>query len=136
LAPIDLAQAACFIHGVAIGMTLVMIFHIRSKYTVSFNSIQSYFITDNAFFSKAIGRKEIVHFFWFYVLISLLAFFLDSGILPPSHVIYPWFTAAYTGLVIMTYGCLLLNGFVGFQFIEDGKHIMIYTPYWAKFIAS
>ncbi|KAH8834073.1 chitin synthase III catalytic subunit-domain-containing protein [Flagelloscypha sp. PMI_526] len=71
--------SACFIHGVAIGMTLVMIFHIRSKYT-------------------AIGRKEIVHFFWFYVLISLLAFFLDSGILPPSHVIYPWFTAAYTGL--------------------------------------
>jgi len=47
-----------------------MILHIRSKYT-------------------AVGRKEIVMFFWLYALISLLAMFLDSGVIPTANVSYP-----------------------------------------------
>lgn len=35
------------------------------------------------------GRKEIVMFFYMYAIIELLAFFLDSGIIPSAHVSYP-----------------------------------------------
>jgi len=62
--------ATCFVHIVAIIMTAIMIYHIRSKYT-------------------AVGRKEIVMFFWMYMVIELLAMFLDSGIIPTANVSYP-----------------------------------------------
>jgi len=96
-----------FVHVVAIIMTAIMILHIRSKYT-------------------AVGRKEIVTFFWLYALIELLAIFLDSGIIPTSHVVYTWFAAIYTGLVAAAYACLLINGFVGFQFAEDGTPLSLW----------
>ncbi|TFY68020.1 hypothetical protein EVG20_g3713 [Dentipellis fragilis] len=93
--------ATCFIHIVAIIMTAIMIYHIRSKYT-------------------AVGRKEIVMFFYLYAVIELLALFLDSNIIPTANKVYPWFAAVYAGLIGAAYTCLLINGFVGFQFAEDG----------------
>ncbi|KAF8649570.1 hypothetical protein AX16_005732 [Volvariella volvacea WC 439] len=99
--------STCFVHIVAIIMTVIMILHIRSKYT-------------------AIGRKEIVMFFWMYALIELLAMFLDSGVIPTANVSYPWFAAVYTGLVAATYCCLLINGFIGFQFAEDGTPLSLW----------
>jgi len=99
--------STCFVHVVAILMTIIMILHIRSKYT-------------------AVGRKEIVTFFYLYAFIELLAFFLDSGVIPSAHVSYPWFAAVYTGLVAATYACLLINGFVGFQFAEDGTPLSLW----------
>ncbi|KIY74408.1 hypothetical protein CYLTODRAFT_340309 [Cylindrobasidium torrendii FP15055 ss-10] len=90
-----------FIHIVAILMTAIMILHIRSKYT-------------------AVGRKEIVMFFWMYAFIQLLALFLDSGIIPTSNAAYKWFSAIYVGMVASTHCCLLVNAFVGFQWAEDG----------------
>lgn len=47
-------------------MTAIMILHIRSKYT-------------------AVGRKEIVMFFWMHPIIELLANFLDSAIIPTGR---------------------------------------------------
>lgn len=99
--------ATSFVHIVAIFMTAIMIFHVRSKYT-------------------AVGRKEIVTFFYMYALIELLAIFLDSGIIPTNSNVYPWFTAVYCGLVAATYCCLLINGFVGFQFAEDGTPLSLW----------
>ncbi|KAF7365500.1 hypothetical protein MVEN_00423000 [Mycena venus] len=99
--------STCFVHIVAIIMTAIMILHIRSKYT-------------------AVGRKEIVTFFWMYAFIELLAIFLDSGIIPTSNVVYTWFAAIYTGLVAAAYACLLINGFVGFQFAEDGTPLSLW----------
>jgi len=51
-------------------MTLIMVYHVRSKYT-------------------AVGRKEIVMFFYLYMIIELLAIFLDSGIIPTANAVYP-----------------------------------------------
>ncbi|KAF7437400.1 Chitin synthase, class 7 [Pleurotus ostreatus] len=99
--------STCFVHIVAIIMTAIMIYHIRSKYT-------------------AVGRKEIVTFFWLYMVIELLAIFLDSGIIPTANAAYPWFAAVYTGLVAAAYTCLLINGFVGFQFAEDGTPLSLW----------
>jgi len=99
--------STAFVHIVAIIMTAIMIWHIRSKYT-------------------AVGRKEIVMFFWLYAIIELLAIFLDSGIIPTANVSYPWFAAVYTGLVAAAYCCILINGFVGFQFAEDGTPLSLW----------
>ncbi|KAK7048042.1 chitin synthase III catalytic subunit-domain-containing protein [Favolaschia claudopus] len=99
--------STCFVHIVAIIMTAIMILHIRSKYT-------------------AVGRKEIVTFFWMYAVIELLAIFLDSGIIPTSNAAYTWFAAIYTGLVAAAYACILINGFVGFQFAEDGTPLSLW----------
>ncbi|KAF6749585.1 chitin synthase export chaperone [Ephemerocybe angulata] len=95
--------STCFVQIVASIMTIIMILHIRSKYTA-----------------------EIVMFFWMYLVIELLAMFLDSGIIPMSNPAYPWFAAIYTGLVAATYTCLLINGFVGFQFAEDGTPLSLW----------
>ncbi|OBZ79488.1 Chitin synthase export chaperone [Grifola frondosa] len=84
--------STCFVHIVAIIMTAIMIFHIRSKYTA----------------------------------VELLAIFLDSGIIPTANVSYPWFAAVYTGFVAAAYCCLLINGFVGFQFAEDGTPLSLW----------
>jgi len=65
-------------------------------------------------------------FFYLYALVELLAIFLDSGIIPTSNVSYPWFAAVYTGLIAATYCCLLINGFVGFQFAEDGTPLSLW----------
>jgi hypothetical protein len=62
--------ATCFVHIAALGMTAIMLFHIRSKYT-------------------AVGRKEIVLFFYLYMVVELLAIFLDSTIIPTAHEVYP-----------------------------------------------
>ncbi|KAI9509868.1 chitin synthase III catalytic subunit [Russula earlei] len=99
--------STCFVHIVAILMTGIMIYHIRSKYT-------------------AVGRKEIVMFFYLYAIIELLAFLLDSNIVPTANTSYPWFAATYTGLVAAAYCCLLINGFVGFQFAEDGTPLSLW----------
>ncbi|EIN13146.1 chitin synthase export chaperone [Punctularia strigosozonata HHB-11173 SS5] len=99
--------STCFVHIVAIIMTVIMIYHIRSKYT-------------------AVGRREIVMFFYLYAIIELLAIFLDSNIIPTANASYPWFAAVYTGLVAAAYCCLLINGFVGFQFAEDGTPLSLW----------
>jgi len=84
-----------------------MIFHIRSKYT-------------------AVGRREVVMFFYLYAIIELLAIFLDTNIIPSSNASYPWFAAVYAGFVAAAYCCLLINGFVGFQFAEDGTPLSLW----------
>ncbi|KAJ7644406.1 chitin synthase III catalytic subunit-domain-containing protein [Roridomyces roridus] len=99
--------STCCVHIAAIIMTIIMILHIRSKYT-------------------AVGRKEIVTFFYMYAFIELLAIFLDSGIIPTSNAVYLWFAAVYTGLIAAAYTCILINGFVGFQFAEDGTPLSLW----------
>ncbi|KAL7418790.1 Chitin synthase, class 7 [Cryptotrichosporon argae] len=100
--------ATCFIHIAALGMTAIMLFHVRSKYT-------------------AVGRKEIVLFFYFYMIVELLALFLDSTVIPTDSVVYPWFTAVYAGLLGALYWCILINGFVGFQLYEDGTPMSLWS---------
>lgn len=112
-------------------MVLIMILHVRSKYT-------------------AVGRKEILIFFYMYFGEELLAIFLDSSIIPTSSDVYAvrlawlscsafrmndqpdpfrlqWFAAIHTGLTCATYWCLLVNGFVGFQVVEDGTPLSLWV---------
>lgn len=100
--------ATIIIHVLALIMTTIMIYHIKSKYT-------------------AVGRKEIVMFFYMYMLLTFLELLLVSGIIPTASTLYPYFTAAHIGLITSTIFCLLLNGFVGFQFAEDGTPLSLWT---------
>lgn len=59
------------------GMVIVMILHIRSKYT-------------------AVGRKEIILFFYLYFGVELLSIFLDSSIIPSASPVYPVRSSLYT----------------------------------------
>ncbi|KAI7904259.1 chitin synthase III catalytic subunit-domain-containing protein [Cokeromyces recurvatus] len=107
--------ATLVIDIVAIIMTAIMIYHIRSKYT-------------------AVGRKEIVMFFYLYMITTFLEMLLVTGIIPTSSPVYPWFTAVHIGLICATFWCLLLNGFVGFQFAEDGTPLSLWSIRISSFV--
>jgi hypothetical protein len=100
--------ATIIIHIISLIMTSIMIYHIKSKYT-------------------AVGRKEIVMFFYLYMMVTFLELLLVSGIIPTAATIYIYFTAAHIGLITATFWCLLLNGFVGFQFAEDGTPLSLWS---------
>ena len=77
-------------HIVAILMTIIMILHIRSKYTAVGASCSADGQNATVTYHEAyIGRKEIVMFFYMYAFIELLAFFMDSGVIPSAHASYP-----------------------------------------------
>ncbi|BFZ64335.1 Chitin synthase, class 7 [Saitoella coloradoensis] len=93
--------ATDFVHLGALVMLAIMIFHVRQKYT-------------------AVGRKEILHFFFMFMALTILSLLLDAGVIPPSSPVYAYFVAIQCGLASATVWCLLINGFIGFQFAEDG----------------
>jgi hypothetical protein len=100
--------AVDFIHLAALGMTVVMILHIRSKFT-------------------AVGRKEILTFFYIYILLTIFSLTLDAGVFAPGPTgVYPYFVAIQSGLVSALCTCLLVNGFVGFQIYEDGTTLSVW----------
>ncbi|ORZ03450.1 chitin synthase III catalytic subunit [Syncephalastrum racemosum] len=109
-------QPATFIINiVALVMTSIMIYHVKTKYT-------------------AIGRKEITMFFEMYLMTLVLEMLLESSIIPTASILYPYFTAAHLGLISATLWCLLLNGFVGFQFAEDGTPISLWSIRISSFV--
>ncbi|KAI7865880.1 chitin synthase III catalytic subunit [Spinellus fusiger] len=89
-------------------MTSIMIYSVKTKYT-------------------AVGRKEIAMFFQLYLVTAFLEMLLVTNIIPIASRLYPFFTAAHLGLISTTSWCLLLNGFVGFQFAEDGTPISLWS---------
>lgn len=107
--------ATDFMHLIALGMTAIMIIHVRSKFT-------------------AVGRKEITTFFYLYMALTFISLVLDAGVLAPgsggggtgSGGAYPYFTAIQNGLTSALCTCLLINGFVGFQLYEDGTTLSVW----------
>ncbi|KAG9782543.1 Chitin synthase export chaperone [Exophiala dermatitidis] len=102
-------QAATdFAHIAALGMTAIMIFHVRSKFT-------------------AVGRKEILTFFYIYTLLTIISLVLDAGVIHATNTTaYPWFVAVQNGLASALCTSLLINGFVGFQLYEDGTTLSVW----------
>ncbi|KAJ2387547.1 Chitin synthase, class 7 [Coemansia sp. RSA 2611] len=101
-------MATLIIDIIALFMTIIMIVHVRSKYT-------------------AVGRKEMVMVFYIYFVMIILDFITISGIIPISSVVYPYFVAGYLGLTSAMCWCLMLNGVVGFQWTEDGTAASLWT---------
>lgn len=95
------------IHIVALAMAIIMIIHVRSKFT-------------------AVGRKEIITFFYLYMALTICSLVLDSGVTPPGSAVFPYFAAVQNGLTSALCTCLLINGFVGFQLYEDGTALSVW----------
>lgn len=91
-------------------MVIIMLWHIRTKYT-------------------AVGRREISLFFYIYLVEEFLGIFLDSAIIKTSSAAYGWIVAVHVGLVLSMSWCLFANGFIGFQFWEDGTRKSLLTIY-------
>ncbi len=111
---IELANTIIFqgatdtMHILALGMTIIMLLHVRSKFT-------------------AVGRKEITTFFYIYILLTVISLILDAGVVVPgSTSVYPYFAAIQNGLSSALCTCLLINGFVGFQLYEDGTTLSVW----------
>ncbi|KAL4915135.1 chitin synthase export chaperone [Aspergillus aurantiobrunneus] len=98
---------ASFIHIIALLMTVIMILHIRSKFT-------------------AVGRKEIITFFYIYMALTVCSLVIDAGVVPPRSGPFPWFVAVQNGLASALCTSLLVNGFVGFQLYEDGTALSVW----------
>ncbi|EHA50560.1 chitin synthase export chaperone [Pyricularia oryzae 70-15] len=99
--------AASAMHIVALCMTVVMVLHVRGKFT-------------------AVGRKEILNFFYFYMLLTFISLCVDAGVVPPGSGPYPYFVSVQNGLTSSLVTCLLINGFVGFQLYEDGTPLSLW----------
>ncbi|ROW12837.1 hypothetical protein VMCG_00210 [Cytospora schulzeri] len=100
-------MATSMMHIVALAMTVVMIFHVRGKFT-------------------AVGRKEIINFFYLYMLLTFFSLCVDAGVVPPGSDPYPYFVALQNGFTSALVTCLLINGFVGFQLYEDGTPLSLW----------
>ncbi|KAI8619025.1 chitin synthase III catalytic subunit [Chytriomyces sp. MP71] len=93
--------ATIFMECIAILMTAVMIYNIRSKYV-------------------AVGRKEFVVLFYLYVATLVNEFLLVSGVIPMASGAYKYFVATHIGLIVCAFWSLMFNGFVACQLWEDG----------------
>ncbi|KAG6364444.1 hypothetical protein INS49_006045 [Diaporthe citri] len=100
-------MATSAIHIVALAMTVIMILHVRGKFT-------------------AVGRKEIINCFYIYMLLTFISLCVDAGVVPPGSDPYPYFVAVQNGLSSALITCLMINGFVGFQLYEDGTPLSLW----------
>ena len=66
------------------------------------------------------GRKEITPFFYIYMGLTVVSLILDAGVVTVGMGVFPYFVAVQNGLASALCTCLVLNGFVGFQLVEDG----------------
>ncbi len=82
-----------------------------------------------------LGRKEILAFFYFFMLLSFISLCVDAGVVPPGSEPYPYFVAIQSGLTSAMITCLLINGFVGFQLYEDGTPLSIWMLRLSSFAA-
>ncbi|KAK7420312.1 Chitin synthase, class 7 [Neonectria magnoliae] len=119
---IELANTIIFegatsaMHIVALVMTVIMILHVRSKFT-------------------AVGRKEILSFFYLYMLLTCVSLIVDAGVAPPGSDPYPYFVSIQNGFSSAVVTCLLINGFVGFQLYEDGTPLSVWMMRISSLVA-
>uniref|UniRef100_A0A060T1H9 Chitin synthase export chaperone n=1 Tax=Blastobotrys adeninivorans TaxID=409370 RepID=A0A060T1H9_BLAAD len=96
-----------FMHIGALLVVMVMLFAIRSKYT-------------------AIGRTEILDFFYMFIVQTALSLVIDAGVTPSTSGSFPYFVAVQCGLASALCACLMVNGFLGFQLWEDGTRRAVF----------
>ncbi|KAK9694506.1 Chitin synthase, class 7 [Basidiobolus ranarum] len=93
---------------IAMVMTVIMVYNVFLKYT-------------------AVGRKEMLIFFYLYFLTLVFDFITMSGLIPASNGAYKYIVAVHISLISTTIWALLVNGFIGFQFAEDGSRLSLWS---------
>ena len=117
-----------FAHILALIMTVIMVLHVRSKFTaVGMRLSSPQCATERklplsrlCLTTLNIGRKEIATFFYIYMMLTMTSLVLDTGVSPPGSGSFPYLVAVQNGFTSALCACLFINGFVGFQLYEDG----------------
>lgn len=104
-----------FVHILALVMTIIMVLHVRSKFT-------------------AVGRKEITSFFYLFMLLTMVSLCLDCGVIPIGTAAYAYVVAVQAGLTSALCTCLLINGFIGYQVYEDGTPLSVWLLRIVSFV--
>lgn len=91
-----------FVHFGGLVILLIIIFNVRAKYT-------------------AIGRTEMLFFFYLMIGVIVSSLVVDCGVSPPSSASYAYFVSLQLGFASASCACLLYNGILCFQFWEDGS---------------
>ncbi|RLV96251.1 Chitin synthase export chaperone [Spathaspora sp. JA1] len=97
-----------FVHFGGLIIVLIIIFHIRAKYT-------------------AIGRTEMLFLMYLFIGLLVSSLIVDCGVSPPTSSSYSYFVSLQLGLASSVCSCLLYNGIVCFQFWEDGTRKSIWS---------
>lgn len=122
--------AASFLHIVALMMTVIMVLHVRSKFTAvgmpPFNWFSGQSSIESVLTICITGRKEITTFFYIYMALTICSLVIDAGVVPPRSPPFPYFVAVQNGLTSALCTCLVVNGFVGFQLYEDGTALSVW----------
>lgn len=119
--PVELANTMifqvgnAFVHFGGLIILLIIVFNVRAKYT-------------------AIGRKEMLYFFYLVLGLIVLSLIVDCGVSPPSLGSYAYFVALQLGLALAVCAALMYNGIVCFQFWEDGTRKLMLLLYLVLFI--
>lgn len=119
--PVELANTLifqvgnAFLHIGALIVFLVIIFNIRTKYT-------------------AIGRSELLAYFYLNIALTISSLVVDCGVSPPSSASYAYFVALQIGFASAVCLCLLYNGIVYFQFWEDGLRKSLISMWTLSFL--
>ncbi|CCH45921.1 Chitin synthase export chaperone [Wickerhamomyces ciferrii] len=104
---IELANTVIFQIGNAfaniagLGVFLIIIYHIRSKYT-------------------AIGRLEMLFYYNLLLALNVCSLVVDCGVSPPGSKSYPYLVAVQLGLISASCWALMICGLLGFRIWEDG----------------
>ncbi|CAH2351763.1 chitin synthase export chaperone [[Candida] railenensis] len=91
-----------FVHFGSLIVLLIIIFHVRAKYT-------------------AIGRTEMLQFFYLCICLVISSLVVDCGVASPSSSTYAYFVALQFGFTSAVCACIFYNGLLCFQFWEDGS---------------
>lgn len=112
--PVEIANTmifnvgTAFLHIGALGVFLIIIFNVRAKYT-------------------AIGRSEMLYFFYVNIGLTISSLIVDCGVLPPSLQLYAYFVALQLAFALAVCISLLYNGLVCFQLWEDGTRRLMWV---------
>lgn len=69
----------------------------------------------------AVGRREILDWFYLFFILTFWSLVVDTGVVPASSSSYPYFVAVQAGLSSSCCLLLLLNSLLGYKFWEDGS---------------
>lgn len=128
--------ATACIHIVALVMTVIMVLHVRGKFTavgkiaLPRKFLFLYILVRVALMQNLgvnLGRREITSFFYLYMLLTFVSLCVDAGVIPPGSAAYPYFVSIQNGFTSALVTNLLINGFVGFQLYEDGTPLSLWT---------
>lgn len=92
-----------FVNICALIVFLIIIYHIRSKYT-------------------AIGRLEMLFYYNLLLALDICSLVVDCGVSPPGSKSYPYLVAVQLALSSASCWCLMICGFLGFRLWEDGTN--------------